>query len=87
MTYTSLLRWVKLKRYCELIGDTPDAVQKKIARGLWAEGVHFKTGPDGVRYFNLPAIDQWVEQNQHGVQAPAMRRRESLSVGLVFTLQ
>lgn len=87
MTYYTGPKWVKLSRYCELVGDTADSVQKKIARGHWLEGVQFRTGPDGVRYFNIPEIEQWVEQANLGVLAPTTKRRAWMSVGMVFTLQ
>lgn len=71
------MKWVKPKRYYELSGDTEDAVQKKIARGVWLEGVQFKTAPDGCRWFNTEAIDQWVENGVPGVQATLRKRTAS----------
>lgn len=86
MTYTSFPRWVKLRRYCELTGDTPDAVQKKIARGLWLEGNHYATAPDGVRWFNIEAIGKWVENGQSGVPALKSGSKASLCVKASFML-
>lgn len=57
-----MLRWVKLQRYCEISGDTPDAVQAKKRRGLWRDGVHIKKAPDGCLWVNLDEVDRWVEQ-------------------------
>jgi hypothetical protein len=71
------MKWVKLRRYLELSGDTEDAVQKKIARALWIEGLHFKTAPDGVRWYNVEAIEKWVEQGMAGVQAQLTRKTGS----------
>jgi hypothetical protein len=71
------MKWVKMRRYLELSGDTEDAVQKKVARGLWLDGLHYKTGPDNVRWFNIEAIEQWVEHGIIGDQAMLTRRRAS----------
>lgn len=57
-----------MKRYCELSGDTPDAIQKKAARGIWLEGLHFKTAPDGARWINTQAVDDWVESGGQQVK-------------------
>lgn len=67
------MKWVKLKKYCELSGDTPDSVQKKVARGLWLEGVQIKTAEDGARWVNTEAVDLWVERGHLGTQAQAMK--------------
>lgn len=73
------MKWVKLKRYCERSGDTQDAVQKKLARGIWLDGVQIKTAPDGARWVNEEAVDQWVERATHGDQGIKKRRRASAS--------
>ena len=30
-----MLRWVRMSRYCELSGDTPDGVDKRLRTGKW----------------------------------------------------
>jgi hypothetical protein len=55
-------KWVRLKRYCELTGDTPDAVHARRKRGIWIDGVQCKLGPDGHIWINLEGVDQWIEQ-------------------------
>lgn len=71
------MKWVKLRRYLELSGDTEDAVQKKVARGLWLDGLHYKQAPDGVRWYNTEAIEKWVEQGIIGDQDLLMRKQAS----------
>jgi hypothetical protein len=73
------VKWVKLKKYLDESGDTPDAVQKKIARGLWIENHQFKDAPDGVRWYNLEAIEAWVEKGAAGAQGQQTRPKASMS--------
>lgn len=53
--------YVKLALFEQLTGYSPDAVQKKIARGVWREGVHFRRAPDGNILMDLRAYEEWVE--------------------------
>lgn len=55
------LRWVKLAKYCELTGDTPDAVHSKRRRGQFLDGVHCRVAPDGNVWINIEAVDEWVQ--------------------------
>jgi hypothetical protein len=64
------MKWIKLKRYCEVTGDTSDAVQKKVSRGIWREGTHIKTAPDGARWVNTEEVDAWVEKGTNGPRGP-----------------
>jgi len=55
------LKWVKLKKYCQISGDTPDAVHAKRRKGTWLDDVHCKIAPDGNLWINLVEIEKWVE--------------------------
>ncbi|KTD14342.1 Phage excisionase [Legionella israelensis] len=55
------MNWVKLKRYCEISGDTSNAVHAKRKRGMWLDGVQCKVGPDGNIWINLVEVERWVE--------------------------
>ncbi len=72
----NIVKWVKLKRYCEISGDTPDAVQKKVARGIWLDSHHIKTAGDGARWVNTEAVDNWVENGIAGDQADRANARK-----------
>jgi hypothetical protein len=41
------MRWVKLSKYCELSGDTANAVHSKRKKGQFLDGVHCKIASDG----------------------------------------
>lgn len=57
------MKWVKLKRYCELSGDTPNAVHARRKKGLWLDGIQCKLGPDGNLWVNLDEVEKWVESD------------------------
>jgi hypothetical protein len=52
---------VLIKKLAELTGYSDDAVQAKIKRGIWLDGIQFRKAPDGRIFFNLVAIKQWIE--------------------------
>jgi hypothetical protein len=55
------MKWVKLKKYCEISGDTPDAVHAKRRKGAWLDDIHCKIAPDGNLWINLVEIEKWIE--------------------------
>ena len=61
------VRWVLLKKYCELTGDTRGAVHKRRAAGIWLDGRHCQI-KRGRLWVNLPAVDRWVEQEHTEVR-------------------
>lgn len=66
------MNWVKLKKYCEISGDTSNAVHAKRKRGMWLDGVQCKMGPDGNIWINLVEVERWVE---NGNKATSQRLR------------
>lgn len=56
-----MLKWVKLKKYCQDSGDTSNAVHAKRKKGIWLDGVQCKIGPDGNIWINLTEVEKWVE--------------------------
>lgn len=63
------MKWVKLKKYCEISGDTSDAVHAKRKKGQWVDNVQCKIGPDGNLWVNLEAVDKWVERGNQATQS------------------
>ncbi|EHL31836.1 Phage excisionase [Legionella parisiensis] len=66
------MKWIKLKKYCEISGDTSNAVHAKRKRGMWLDGVQCKVGPDGNIWINLVEVERWVE---NGNKATNIRLR------------
>ncbi|VEG91781.1 excisionase [Legionella spiritensis] len=56
-----MVKWVKLKKYCQVSGDTANAVHAKRKRGVWLDGIQCKLGPDGNIWINLIEVEKWVE--------------------------
>lgn len=57
------LKWIKLAKYCQLSGDTKDAIYAKNRKRIWVNGVHYRKGPDGCIYINTRAVEQWLENS------------------------
>lgn len=53
--------YVTLPLLSSMTGYSPGALQKKIERGDWLEGVHYVRAPDGRIQVNLAAYRRWVE--------------------------
>jgi len=60
------LKWVKLKQYCRLSGDTQVGVHSKRCKGIWLDGVQCKIAADGNCWINLRAVEAWVENEHRG---------------------
>ena len=58
-----MMKWVKLKKYCELSGDTSNAIHAKRRKGEWLDGIHCKIAPDGNLWINIEEVEKWVIQN------------------------
>lgn len=56
------VRWVRLARYCEATGDTPDAVHARRRKRQWTDGVQCRVGPDGNLWVNPEEVNRWIEQ-------------------------
>ncbi|WP_395701233.1 excisionase [Aquabacterium sp.] len=56
-----MLTWVRLKRYCELSGDTPAAVRGRLKSGRWLRDIHARR-PEGSEelWVNLDAVNDWA---------------------------
>lgn len=55
------MKWVLINKIEELIGYTDDAIRAKIKRGVWLQNIHWRKAPDGRLFFNIEAIQKWIE--------------------------
>ena len=55
------MRWVKLSKYCELSGDTQNAVHARRKKGHWIDGIHCCVR-GGKLWINIVAIEEWIEK-------------------------
>lgn len=56
------MNWVRLKKYCEMSGDTIDGVKARRKKGIWCDGVHCKIAGDGRLWINISKVDEWIEK-------------------------
>lgn len=60
------LALVTIKKLADESGYTEDALRSKIARGDFAQGVHYIKAPDGRIHFIVEAYLRWVESGNTG---------------------
>jgi hypothetical protein len=56
------MKWIKLSKYADISGDSPDAVHAKRKKGQFIDGVHCKIAADGNLWINTEQVEKWVEQ-------------------------
>jgi hypothetical protein len=56
--------YVLIPKAAELTGYTRRAIELKIARGQWREGLEYVKAPDGHRMISLEGVKRWVEQGR-----------------------
>lgn len=51
-----------LSQYCEMTGETAEAVTTRVRRGHWLNGVHVRK-PEGAKelWVNLRAVEDWAK--------------------------
>lgn len=59
------LECVPISSYCRDSGETVEAINKRIQRGVWLEGVHVLK-VDGVkeRWIDLTEVSKWARKNK-----------------------
>lgn len=55
------MKWVRLNKFCDMSGYTPDAVYAKMQKGVWFESAHWRKAPDGHIFINIDEFEKWVE--------------------------
>lgn len=58
------MRYVRIKKFCELTGWTERAVQTKIYEGIWKAGHQYRKAPDGNICIDMEGYERWVEGDQ-----------------------
>jgi hypothetical protein len=57
---SNVVRLVTIDLASKLTGLSAAAIRGKIRRAQWAQGRHFRKGPDGRIYIDLAAFERWV---------------------------
>ena len=53
-------RFVLIPKAAKLTGYSRRAIELKIARGQWREGIEWREAPVGHRMIDLPVVERWV---------------------------
>lgn len=56
--------WIRLAKYCDNTGDSPDAVHARRRKRQWTDGLHCKIGPDGNLWVCPEEVNRWIENHQ-----------------------
>lgn len=56
------IKWVKLRQWCRLTGDTHHAVHARRKKGIWLEGVHCQVRRH-VLWINTEEVERWIERD------------------------
>ncbi|MDZ4282841.1 MAG: excisionase [Hydrogenophaga sp.] len=64
-------RYVLLKKHAENTGYSLKALNQKIDKGTWIQGIHWRKSPDGKRQINLEEYEKWVEGRPAAFSAKA----------------
>ncbi|WP_354691061.1 excisionase [Phytobacter sp. RSE-02] len=57
---------VPITAYCNSMGETLDAVNKRLQRGVWQEGVHvLKVDGSKERWIDLNEVAKWARKNKN----------------------
>jgi len=54
-------KYVTIQKFSDISGYTKRAVEAKINKGIWAEGVQYRKAPDSRILVDLEMFDKWVE--------------------------
>lgn len=54
-----------ISKYCELFGESTDAINKRVKRRFWQEGVHvLKVDGSKERWIDIKEVNKWVRKNK-----------------------
>lgn len=61
------MKWIKLQKYCNLSGDTSNAVHARRKKGIWLDGIHCQVRNNNL-WVNTEAVEKWVKDGTIAVQ-------------------
>lgn len=54
-------RWVTIRLAAQMTGLTEKAIRRKIERGIWLEGAHWRRADGGI-FIDMQRYNTWVEK-------------------------
>jgi hypothetical protein len=67
-------RYVTIALAAATVGYTVEAIEAKIARGVWVEGREWRRAPDGRVLIDTKGVERWVEGLKQEVSAKIAAR-------------
>lgn len=62
------LECLPISKYCELFGDSSDAINKRVQRQFWYEGVHvLKVEGSKERWIDVKEVNKWARKNKQDI--------------------
>jgi len=71
---------IPLKRYCQITGETPNAVYLRRLKGVWIEGVELYKPEGSDWWVDLAAVRAWVKGDVVNAVAGAVRLESQAAV-------
>ena len=65
------MKWITLKRYCDITGETRNAIHKRRQRGIWLDGIHCQVRGRRL-WINMEEAQKWVEKGM--AEAPKVKK-------------
>ena len=60
-----LYECLPISAYCNLYGETPEAINKRLQRQHWIEGVHvLKVEGSKERWIDITEVKKWARKNK-----------------------
>ena len=54
-------KYVTITKFSSLTGYSKRAVETKIGKGVWADGIQYRRAPDNRISVSIPMFEKWVE--------------------------
>lgn len=56
-------RYVTIGKFSEISGYSKRAIESKINKGIWADGIHYLRAPDNRILVDIESFEKWVESS------------------------
>jgi hypothetical protein len=53
-------RYVTIGKFSEISGYSKRAIESKINKGIWADGIHYRRAPDNRILVDIDTFEKWV---------------------------
>lgn len=57
--------WVRAELYCQITGESMDAIYDRIREASWAAGKHYKRTGQRTLWINIKEAQEWIRKQPH----------------------